>query len=302
MKRIEAQLRGANGRPFSLDLRWKEEEKPIALLIFAHGFKGFKDWGHFNLIANTFANHSIAFLKSNFSHNGTTSTHPTDFIDLDAFQHNTFSKELYDLNVVIEWTKQASPLASLHLPLFLMGHSRGGGIVLLTTALRSDITGLILLASVSNFDQRWDTMTLQEWKEKRILYVLNARTQQQMPLSYDLIEDYYDNHPILNIEKQAKKIQVPTLIFHAKDDPSVSIEEGEALAKWIPHAQTHFLEEGGHTFGGYHPYDQETLPPPTQFVIEKTLSFIHTTLTPERAQTTPVPPASPPHTDPPPAP
>lgn len=278
MKILHEQLYGANGRPFTLDLRWDENQSPLALIIFAHGFKGFKDWGHFSLIAETFASASLAFLKFNFSHNGTTPEHPTEFADLNAFQQNTFSKELYDLNVVIEWAKSASFLAKSELPIFLMGHSRGGGIILLATALRYDISGTITLASVSNFHKRWDQQTLKEWREKRVLYIFNSRTKQQMPLGYELIEDFYDNREILHIEKQAKKIKTPVLIVHAKDDTSVPFEEAQNLAQWIPHAQTVFLEEGGHTFGGYHPYDQTMLPPPTEKVIQSTLAFIHSVL------------------------
>ena len=67
------------------------------MVIFAHGFKGFKDWGAHNLVASHFAENGFRFLKFNFSHNGTTIDRPTEFTDLIGFSDNTFSIEFDDL-------------------------------------------------------------------------------------------------------------------------------------------------------------------------------------------------------------
>ena len=40
------------------------------LVVFCHGFKGFKDWGAWHLVAEKFAQDGFIFLKFNFSHNG----------------------------------------------------------------------------------------------------------------------------------------------------------------------------------------------------------------------------------------
>lgn len=57
--------------------------KPV--IIFSHGFKGFKDWGHFPIVAQWFAEKGLAFVRFNFSHNGTTPEQPCDFANLDNF-------------------------------------------------------------------------------------------------------------------------------------------------------------------------------------------------------------------------
>ena len=79
------------------------KSKPI--LIFSHGFKGFKDWGHFNIVARKFAEAGFVFVKFNFSHNGTTPDNPLEFADLEAFGNNNYSKELDDLGSVIDWVE-----------------------------------------------------------------------------------------------------------------------------------------------------------------------------------------------------
>src|ERR1700679_2535980 len=92
---------GAKGRGMLMDLTFDDTHKNAPLVIFAHGFKGFKDWGTHNLVANYFAEHGYRFLKFNFSHNGTTADKPVDFTDLIPFADNTFSLKLAVLKVVI---------------------------------------------------------------------------------------------------------------------------------------------------------------------------------------------------------
>src|ERR1700710_2178612 len=94
---------GAKGRNMLMDLTYDDAHPKAPLVIFAHGFKGFKDWGSHNLMANYFVEHGYRFLKFNFSHNGTTPDKPLDFADLIAFSENTFSIELDDLNAVIDF-------------------------------------------------------------------------------------------------------------------------------------------------------------------------------------------------------
>src|ERR1700755_3024138 len=91
---------GAKGRGMLIDITFDDTLINAPMVIFAHGFKGFKDWGTHNLLAHYFAEHGYRFLKFNFSHNGTTPDKPIDFSDLIAFSDNTFSIELADLKAV----------------------------------------------------------------------------------------------------------------------------------------------------------------------------------------------------------
>ena len=56
-------------KKINIDIKFSKT-KNSPLIIFSHGFKGFKDWGAFNLVSNIFANYGLNFLKFNFSHNG----------------------------------------------------------------------------------------------------------------------------------------------------------------------------------------------------------------------------------------
>jgi len=79
---------GSANRPILLDAAYVSGKKrPV--VIYAHGFNGFKDWGNFDLIARAFAQAGFAFVKFNFSHNGTSPDHPQDFVDFAASRRVT---------------------------------------------------------------------------------------------------------------------------------------------------------------------------------------------------------------------
>jgi uncharacterized protein len=101
-------IAGSGGRQMALDLCYENTDSPKPVVIYAHGFNGFKDWGNFDLIAARFAAAGFVFIKFNFSHNGTTPAQPSDFTDLEAFGQNNYTIELHDLNAVVDWV--CSPL------------------------------------------------------------------------------------------------------------------------------------------------------------------------------------------------
>ena len=122
------------------------------IILFMHGFNGFKDWGHFDLIAQKFAEAGFCFVKFNTSHNGTTPAEPEAFADAEAFGQNNYTKELYDLKVMIDLI--LDDRADLfygcdQTGVYLIGHSRGGGIVLLQAAEDTRIKAVTTWASVS---------------------------------------------------------------------------------------------------------------------------------------------------------
>ena len=103
-------VKGAEEKPMTLDLFYNEDGKPKPVVIYAHGFNGFKDWGNFDLIAEAFAAAGFALVKFNFSHNGTTPGQPELFADLEAFGNNNYSKQLKDLEIITNWICDARNL------------------------------------------------------------------------------------------------------------------------------------------------------------------------------------------------
>ena len=124
-------IEGKHQKPILVDVFYSENQQQKPVVIFCHGYKGFKDWGAWNIMAKAFAEAGFFFVKFNFSYNGGTVNQPIDFPDLEAFGNNNYTKELDDLETVIDFVsssfdyKNEVDLENIS----LIGHSRAGGIV-----------------------------------------------------------------------------------------------------------------------------------------------------------------------------
>jgi len=250
---------GARGRIILIDLTFDDTLKNAPVVIFAHGFKGFKDWGAYNLVAQYFAENGFRFLKFNFSHNGTTTDNPLEFKNLIAFSDNTFSIELEDLKMVIDFACGGSAMPSAKV-VYLVGHSMGEGISIIKTAEDTRVKKLITMASISGFRNLWPKEVEEQWRLQGIIYMLNKRTGQQMPLKSSLLDDL-DKHPArLDIPAKAAEITQPWLIAHGGVDNSVPVSHAEELKAAQPNAELLIIHGGDHTFGAVHPYLETILP------------------------------------------
>lgn len=265
-------------KPIVWDAYFKNDGKPKPVVIFCHGYKGFKDWGPWNLVADYFSDNDLFFTKFNFSHNGGTIDDPIDFPDLDAFAENNYTKELDDLDAMLNLLLSESFDYNNEInrsQVTLIGHSRGGGICIIKTSEDHRITKLITWASICDFGKRTATTgELEQWRKKGVKYVLNGRTNQQMPHNFQFYEDFKANEERLDIELAIKKIKIPMLIIHAKGDSSVKFSEAEALHSWNPNAELLSIEKSNHVFDGAHPWESDELPKALHIVVQNSMHFL----------------------------
>ncbi|WP_353777213.1 alpha/beta fold hydrolase [Winogradskyella sp. 3972H.M.0a.05] len=269
-------LERTNDKPILWDVFYEQHDTPLPLVIFCHGYKGFKDWGAWDLVAKAFAKAGFCFVKFNFSHNGGTMEQPIDFPDLEAFGQNNYSKELEDLDDMINMLLSNETILEVidAKTIALIGHSRGGGIVTIKASEDTRITHLISWAGVSNFERRTATIgDLDEWKQDGVKYILNGRTKQQMPHYYQFYEDFVKNKDRLHIEYACKRIEIPHLIAHGIEDPSVKYFEAEELHSWNLKSTLLPIKNCDHVFNTKHPWDGTELSEELRFLVSKTVGF-----------------------------
>lgn len=263
------------------------KQKPKATIIVCHGFKGFKDWGFFPYTAEKLSEH-FHVLTFNFSHNGVGAS-KYDFDELEKFARNTYSRELEDLHIVIQHIeqgllpfhtndeKQSIPSHQLtdqlkRLPRFLLGHSRGGGVSLIYACDHpQNVYGVISWNGIANVDLFNDEQK-QEMRTQGRSHLLNARTNQQMPLDKVILDDMEENVERFNIVERIKTIQVPVALIQGTDDHPRLLRGSELIVKnnssipWIK------IEGGNHTFCAVHPFDRA--PKPLEEAIQYTVEHI----------------------------
>ncbi len=270
-------LDGPHQKPILTDVFFKANRQQKPIVVFCHGYKGYKDWGTWDLVAKSFAEAGFFFVKFNFSYNGGTIEQPIDFPDLEAFGQNNFIKELDDLETVVDWI--VSPEFNYknevdHKNITLIGHSRGGGIAIIKAAEDTRITKLITWASVSDYKPRFPKgEVMDQWKKNGVMYVQNGRTNQQMPHDIQFYTTFLENEERLTISRAVKHIEMPYLIIHGTDDPTVMVNEAHDIKSYCPASSLFLVEGADHVFGAKHPWLVPDLPEDLRKITLKSIGF-----------------------------
>ena len=254
-----------------VDVRAAGREAPRPAVAVVHGFKGFKDWGHWPWLAERLARAGLSAVTLNLSGSGVDDS--GEFVFPERFGHNTFSAELHDLRSIVDALAAGELGVAPPTSLGLLGHSRGGGAAVLYTAGDPRIRALVTWAAISTV-QRWPEPARASWRNAGVIPIENARTRQILPLYTDVLDDVERNAEALDIEAAAGRIAVPWLIVHGTADEAVPVAEGRLLAAAAPPEATRFvaIEGAGHTFGAAHPWNGATTE--LDLAVNTTLAFL----------------------------
>lgn len=266
-----------NNRSFSIDVTYSETAHSKPVILFVHGFKGFKDWGFFNQLAGYFAENGFVFVKMNFSHNGTTPDHPVDFVDLEAFGKNNFSIEQDDMDNVLNWLQDYNnPIPDVEVDrnkILLLGHSRGGAAAVLKAWHDQRIKGVSAWAAINDLGHHFSKKEIQQWKSAGVMYIDNVRTGQRMPLYFQLAEDFDRNRNKFDVPRAIRELRIPFQLIHGSEDETLPVEMAHQSKRWNPRIELVILKGADHTFGGKHPWKKLKLPVNAEKAADATIEF-----------------------------
>ena len=258
------------------DVRIPDGPPPRTAVVVAPGFKGFKDWGFFPWLAEQLAGAGYAAVTFNFSRNGI-GCDPDRLTDLDRFAANTLSLEQEELRAVLSEVLDGDILPRRPRRVALLGHSRGGGHVVLAAAAEPRVGALVTWASVARFD-RWTEEAKALWRAEGRIWVLNRRTGEQMPVGLGLLEDFEAHRSELDVLGAAPRVVAPWLIVQGSEDLTVWPGDAETLARANPRARLHRVEGAGHAFEARHPFDGTS--PALREAMDRTLEHLRRHLEP----------------------
>ncbi len=225
------------------------------MFVFVHGYMGYKDWGVWNLMANEIYKKGHSIAKLNLTHNGTTIDKPNEFSDLNSFGNGGYYKELMDVNLFLNHLKSEYKASTFN----LIGHSRGGGIVLIAGQ-SSSVKEIHCLAPISSIAKRFpEGEELTKWKEDGVYYRKNGRTGQLLPHNYSQYEEFLEHIDELNIETICPKLNKSVFVYHGENDTSVLPIEGKNIATWTD-GEFNLIKDTAHTFDAVEPWDNVELP------------------------------------------
>jgi uncharacterized protein len=275
-KLTEHSLPGVLGE-ILLSVRAAGHKSPRPAVVLVHGFKGFRSWGFFPTLADRLAKAGFTVVSYNASGSGVDAA--GEFAFPDRFGHNTYSTELADLRTVLTALSAGELGVVTPSKLGLMGHSRGGGIVVLQAAKDPRVSALVTWATIGIVD-RWSAGAKADWRARGRLDVVNSRTSQVLPLYLDVLEEVEQQKANrLDLEMAARDVKVPWLLLHGEEDDNVPTAESERLhaANGQPTKELKIVSGAGHTFGAKHP--MEGIPDTLERTMQATLNWFGTHLT-----------------------
>jgi pimeloyl-ACP methyl ester carboxylesterase len=245
-------LPGALG-PLLVDVRSGNHSTPQPAVLIVHGFKGFKDWGMFPVLAERVARGGFSAVSVNLSGSGVDDV--GDFTLPERFGHDTFTAEVADVRTVLDALVAGRLGMAPASRIAIVGHSRGGGVAILAAAGDPRVHALVTWAAISHVN-RWPDQAA-KWRKEGKLDIVNARTGQVLPLYTDVLDDIESHQAALDIQAAVGRLTIPWLLIHGAADESVPVAEAEALARAASPAnppRVVTLPGAGHTFGAAHPF------------------------------------------------
>ncbi len=272
-------IHNTSGDEIAGDIRIVAGSVNVPVVIISHGFTGFKDWGSIPYMAEQFALKGFCAVTFNFSHNGVRGD-SEEFNAPEMFAVNTVSIELDDLKTVLYAVLKQTILGLEKIDtnnIFMLGHSRGGGISIITVRENPVIRALAVWGSVVSFD-RWTQRFKHEWRTNGVRTVITHQPRGTLKMSPELLEDMEKNQERFTIEHSVENLQCPLLIIHGAQDVTVPESAAHRLyaAAKPDTAQLHIIPNTGHTFGAGHPFAEPT--PALIEAIDLTVSFFQSNI------------------------
>jgi dienelactone hydrolase len=248
-------LRNADADPLRTDVRLPDGAGPFPVVVIVPGYKGFKDWGMFPPTGRRLAEAGVASVAVNPSHNGVGES-LTEFDEPERFARNTPGREAADVAAVLDAVAAGRVDDALDPDrIGLLGHSRGGGVVLLAASGDARVRAVVTWASIAHFDRSTERAKT-EWRRLGYREVPNLRTGQILREDVAVLEDLERHRDAYDLEDACRRMEAPLLALHGELDEAVPAAEAEKLAAWSGHAasRAEIVPKAGHTFGAVHPW------------------------------------------------
>ncbi len=253
-----------------VDVRTSSHTASQPAVLLLHGFKGFKDFAFLPPFAERLAR--AGFTAVTVSVSGAGVDADGNFVHLERFARNTYSRELDDLVAVTRALASGQLGVTSPTSIGVLGHSRGGGMALL---LAREVEAIAAVATWNGIGiaRRHSDAELDAWRKAGRIEIPHQRLRIRLPLDFEVAEDCLRHqHGRLDIPAAAGALRKPWIQLHATADNTVSFAEAERLASAA--GEGHIFEPidgSDHVWGCAHPWSGAS--PEAERVFARTVEF-----------------------------
>ena len=247
---------GADGEPIIGDTHLPAADARGVVLL-AHGFKGYKDYGFFPYLADRAAAAGLIAHRFNFSHSGMTQQIET-FERADLFEQDRWSKQIYDLRQVVAAGEAGELPGENAGPTTWFGHSRGGMAALLAAA-RAEVeqTGTpdrLVIAAAPHANAALDDDQRRLLHSRGRLESPSSRTGEMLYMGRGWFDEIEADPRAYDPVEAIAHLNCPVLLIYGQADETVGPEAGRILHQAAPaRTRLEIIEAAGHTFNATNP-------------------------------------------------
>lgn len=207
---------------------------PKACVILLHGFMGYKNYGFIPVLAERLASRGVLVHTFNFACSGMSNETET-FARPDLFEQDTWNGQVGDVRGVVGAVRSGE-LPGQGLPLWLIGHSRGGETSILAAGRHNSadthplgIAGVVAINAPADCNRLSDG-ALSQMLGQGYLEVRSGRTGQTLRLGRGWLDEQSKDPDGHNLERMAARIDGPLLVLQGDADDTVPISDAERIA------------------------------------------------------------------------
>ncbi|KAJ0985533.1 hypothetical protein J5N97_003889 [Dioscorea zingiberensis] len=204
------------------------------LVILCHGFRASKEDRIMVNLSAALTVHGVSSFRFDFSGNGESEG---------PFQFGNYRKEAEDLHTVVQYlSKEGYEIIAI------VGHSKGGDVVLLYASMNRDVEAIINLSG---------RFALQDGLEERLGKNYMERVKSDGYVDVKNIKDVTDESLMdrLNTDMKAAALSIDNkcrvLTVHGSEDEVIPVKDAFEFSKLIPNHKLHIVDGANHCYTGH---------------------------------------------------
>ncbi|KAK9947985.1 hypothetical protein M0R45_003577 [Rubus argutus] len=207
------------------------------IVILCHGFRSSKETTSIANIAVALENAGISSFRFDFAGNGESEG---------SFQYGHYRREADDLHAVVQHFSGEN-----RLPRVILGHSKGGDVVLLYASKYPDIRTVVNISGrydlKKGIKERLGEDFMQIIKKEGFIDVKNKKGSYRVTEESLMDRQTTDMHEAcLQIDKECRVLTV-----HGSADEIIAVEDALEFAKIIPNHKLHIIEGANHNYSSH---------------------------------------------------
>ncbi|XP_057537421.1 uncharacterized protein LOC130815092 [Amaranthus tricolor] len=222
------------------------------LVIVCHGFTSSKEQHIMVNICCALEKEGISAYRFDFSGNGESDG---------LFAYGNYMKEVEDLRAVVEHFNSANHIVSA-----IVGHSKGGDVVLLYASKYHDIPVVVNLSGRYDLKKGISERLGEDFMEriKKDKYI-DVQSQKTGKVLYRVTEESMMDRLNTDMHEASLRIDKNCRVFtvHGSADEIIPVEDAYEFSKIIPNHKLHIIEGANHSFTEH---QDELVPVVTDFI------------------------------------